>query len=202
VIDLILIRHGATAGNLQKRNIGKTDEPLCRIGMEQARKLSQMDFRAEHIFVSPMLRTMQTVQLAFPNRPYNIVRDLSETDFGIFEGKTADEMSEDKAYRMWVETKCLGPIPKGESVEDFKRRCCDAFLKAVSALPDNTSAAFVIHGGVIMAILEKFGPEHIGFYDFHIPNGGYIFCRYSNGRIELLEKHGIKDNGGQDFEQK
>ena len=36
---LVFIRHGATKGNLEKRYIGRTDEPLCDIGIGQALKL-------------------------------------------------------------------------------------------------------------------------------------------------------------------
>ena len=28
-MEIVLIRHGATAGNIEKRYIGTTDEPLC-----------------------------------------------------------------------------------------------------------------------------------------------------------------------------
>ena len=35
-MEIVLIRHGATAGNIEKRYIGTTDEPLCDTGMVQA----------------------------------------------------------------------------------------------------------------------------------------------------------------------
>ena len=34
-MEIVLIRHGATAGNIEKRYIGTTDEPLCDTGMVQ-----------------------------------------------------------------------------------------------------------------------------------------------------------------------
>ena len=34
-MKIVLIRHGATAGNIEKRYIGTTDEPLCDTGTAQ-----------------------------------------------------------------------------------------------------------------------------------------------------------------------
>ena len=34
-MEIVLIRHGATAGNIEKRYIGTTDEPLCDTGTAQ-----------------------------------------------------------------------------------------------------------------------------------------------------------------------
>ena len=33
-MKIVLIRHGATAGNIKKRYIGTTDEDLCASGIE------------------------------------------------------------------------------------------------------------------------------------------------------------------------
>ena len=55
-MEIIFIRHGATAGNLERRYIGRTDEPLCPLGVEQIEKLKGL-FEPDYLFVSPMLRT-------------------------------------------------------------------------------------------------------------------------------------------------
>ena len=34
-MKLIFIRHGKTAGNLERRYIGRTDEPLCDEGIAE-----------------------------------------------------------------------------------------------------------------------------------------------------------------------
>ena len=48
--QLILIRHGATAGNLEKRYIGRTDEALCPLGIHQVEELKTHDFRLDFLF--------------------------------------------------------------------------------------------------------------------------------------------------------
>ena len=180
-MELLLIRHGATAGNLQRRYIGRTDEPLCPQGQAQAKRLA--DLGADRLFVSPLLRARQTAALAFPHLPQTEVADFAETDFGSFEGKTAAELSQCPQYRAWVDSGCAAPIPGGEAMDAFKARCRAAFLREVSLLPRDATAAFVIHGGVIMAILEAFGPKNAGFYDYHLKNGDYFRCAFADGRI-------------------
>ena len=167
---VVLIRHGATEGNVQKRYIGRTDEPLCPHGQVQAACLAGVE--ADRIVVSPMLRARRTADLAFPGREYEIAEDLRETDFGEFEGKTADELTDNENYVNWVNGGCRGIIPGGEPVSDFKARCREGFLRIMEQSPAGSTTAFVVHGGVIMAILEAFFRPERDFYEFYLPNGG------------------------------
>ena len=172
---LLFIRHGATAGNLERRYIGCTDEPLCDLGIGQITK-QLGKFSAQQVFVSPMLRTRQTAQLLFPQVRMQVIEDFRETNFGIFEGKTYGELSDCPEYRQWVETGCTGPIPEGERVAQFKQRCCQAFETVISQVAQDSTAALVVHGGVIMAILEAYGQPPRDFYSYHIGNGEAITC--------------------------
>lgn len=186
MVEILFIRHGATAGNLEKRYIGRTDEPLSAIGEKQAHELKEKlrkefaDQSINRIFISPLLRTRQTAEILFPDAEYTVEPDLIETDFGIFEGKNADELSESSEYRAWLDSMCLAPIPGGESVTDFKARCCKAFLKIIKNVSDDSRIAFVIHGGVIMSILEAFAIPKRGFYDYNIKNCSIVLCECSN----------------------
>ena len=172
-MEIIFIRHGATAGNLERRYIGRTDEPLCPLGVEQVEKLKGL-FMPDYLFVSPMLRTRQTAEIVFPGIKYEIVDDLRETDFGIFEAKTADELKDNEDYVNWLASMCLDPIPGGEGVSEFKERCCNAFARITEKLPKDCTVAFVVHGGVIMSTMERFGNEGKSFYDYHVKNGEYV----------------------------
>lgn len=185
MISLVFIRHGATSGNLEKRYIGRTDEPLSETGISQALKLRDCNLPKEYIFVSPMKRALETAKLIFPENGYVIEEDLKETDFGIFEGKTALELSENEEYRVWVESMCTLPVPGGESITEFKTRCVSAFERIVKTLPDESEASFVVHGGVIMAIMEEYAEEKGSFYDYHIKNGEVLSCKFEDGRIKI-----------------
>lgn len=59
---------------------------------------------------------------------------------------------------------------------EFRKRCCRGFERAVAGCLREKieSAAFVVHGGTIMSILEQYAVPQKGFYDWHVENGeGY-----------------------------
>jgi alpha-ribazole phosphatase len=176
-VKIIFIRHGLTSGNLEKRYIGRTDEPLCAEGVKRLK--SVLVPACGRVYSSPMKRCLQTAAILFPDKTIEVINDLRECDFGDFENKTAGEMSEDKAYRAWVGANCETPIPNGENVTAFKARVCASFLSA--GLSGTT--AFILHGGCVMAILERFAAPKRGFYEWHINNGEFILCDYENGVI-------------------
>ena len=185
VIDIFFIRHGATEGNLRRRYIGRTDEPLCEAGIAQVKALQKRGLSVDRLFVSPMLRTRQTADILFPKMHYTVVDGLIETDFGRFEGKSADKLSGDLAYQAWVDAMCLTPIPEGESVTDFKTRCCEAFAETIKNVPDGSRVGFVVHGGVIMAIMEAYARPKKDFYAYHIGNGEWLQGVYDGETIQI-----------------
>lgn len=185
--ELLFLRHGATAGNLERRYIGRTEEPLCDTGIAQTARWKGK-LSADQVFVSPMLRTRQTAERVFPFLKYQIVEDFRETDFGIFEGKTWQELSACPEYSAWVESGCTTPIPGGEAVTGFKARCCQAFIQVLSQIPEDSTAALVVHGGVIMAILEAYAQPKGDFYSYHIRNGEGILCNWDGEAIVNIKK--------------
>lgn len=170
-MEVILLRHGQTAGNQKGRYNGRTDEPLSGEGIRQARRAGVLP-QVKKVYVTPMLRTRQTAAVCFPNAEQVLVPGLNEMDFGDFEGRTADEMEHDMAYRAWVDGNCQGSCPNGESIGSFRERVCQAFqrmvLQAREAGEDTLYA--VVHGGTIMAALSAFTGQEERYFDFYVKN--------------------------------
>ena len=101
-LKILLLRHGQTQGNLERRYIGSTDQPLCIKGRAALfnRKLPPVD----RIYTSPLLRCGETAAILFPNQPAEPVYDLRECSFGAFENRTYEELKDDPAYRAWLDT--------------------------------------------------------------------------------------------------
>lgn len=176
---VIFIRHGATAGNLEKRYIGRTDESII-----STTDKSYPD--ADVIYVSPMKRFIETAELIYPDRSYIIVDDLRECDFGKFEGKNYIDLNGDSDYQAWIDSNGTLPFPGGEAHDGFKKRCIEAF-KSVEL--QNTNA-FIVHGGTIMAILEHYSDPPSTFYDWHIGNfeGFETVTVYENKKLRVVNK--------------
>ena len=196
--ELILIRHGKTAGNLLGRYIGsRTDEPLCDEGREglAGKQLPEV----ERLYVSPMKRCVETAELLWPEfdrKNIQKVTDLRECDFGDFENKNYKELSGNGDYQAWIDSNGTLPFPNGESMDLFKSRCREAFAQIAEEVSEAEQkwkdsgetgifrAGIVVHGGTIMAILEQYGYPKRAYFDYQVKNGsGYRLTPVEGTRL-------------------
>ena len=177
----ILIRHGKTQGNLERRYIGcRTDEDLCAEGIAELKEQHYPD--ADMIFASPMRRCIQTAGIIYPGKPIHIFDDLRECDFGNFEGHNYDELRDNPTYQAWLDSGGELPFPGGESRMEFSERCVKAFESSAAHLSEG-NYAFIVHGGTIMAVMEYF--TNGSYYDYQVRNGkGFILN--ADGSYEVL----------------
>ena len=175
-MKILLIRHFQTPGNLLGRYIGTTDEDL----ISEKDNPNPFEYpEVERLYVSPLKRCIQTSERIYPGKPYRIQDGFRECDFGRFENKNYKELSGDPDYQRWIDSNGKLPFPEGESHEQFKERCLAAFEAAITEciLDKADSAAFVVHGGTIMSILEALDEKKGSFYDYQVKNGqGYTAC--------------------------
>ena len=86
---LYLIRHGATAWSRSRQHAGRTDILLNEQGEQDSRKLSERlgEVRFSRVFTSPLQRARRTCELAGLGRVAEIEPDLTEWDYGDYEGQ-------------------------------------------------------------------------------------------------------------------
>jgi len=178
---IYLLRHGETAWNAERRYQGLADISLSERGRAV---LGRADFASERVYVSPLRRASETASILFPGAEQVVVPDLRELDFGAFEGRTAGEMAEDPAYRVWVEGGCSGRCPGGEDWAEFSARTRAAFEKLMEEDPD--PLVVVAHGGTQMAILERYGRPVRPRYGWLSPNGGGFLLECEDWREQTL----------------
>lgn len=179
---VVFIRHGKTTGNLEKRYIGRTDEDLCETGKNELMKINYP--KCNNIVSSPLKRCIQSAEIIYPDKKIIIDENLRETDFGIFEGKNYSELCKNPDYRNWIDGK--SEIPNGEISENFKKRCCNAFYNVMKNAYRKT--AFIVHGGVIMAVFEKYGFPKKSFYDYQVSNGRGFVADFDGKYLKIREK--------------
>jgi alpha-ribazole phosphatase len=172
-VEIALWRHAETRGNVERRYIGSTDEPLSERGRLHAALSGAVPF-VPVVYCSPMIRAVQTATIKFPHSRLICLPGLREMDFGAFEGRTADEMERDLDYRDWVDGNCEGQTPNGESKSSFCARTCVAFSEIIAEnlRMQRNYVAIVAHGGTIMSVFERFARPHRDYYDYHVPNCG------------------------------
>lgn len=175
--QIALIRHSVTGGNLLRRYIGSTDSPLAPEGIALARGFFERGAvpKAGVLWTSPLRRCLETAEILYPKLTPLMAEELRECDFGAFEDRNHEALKDLPAYQDWIGGK--GVPPGGESREAFSERCRRGFLKilrAFSEMEEDTAAA-VVHGGSIMAVMETFASPEKPFYDWQTPNcGGFV----------------------------
>ena len=163
-IELILIRHGATAGNRERRYVGRTDESLCAEGKDilLANKKNGWYPPADRIFISPMRRCQETARILYPDQEPVRIPEWTEIDFGDFEGKNYEDLKGDARYQAWIDSGGALPFPGGESREEFARRCgaglermAEFIFSQEEKLPERTAAKrpHILRAALIAAAL-------------------------------------------------
>lgn len=154
---IVAIRHGETDWNAGARLQGQIDIPLNRIGRAQAGRLAEAlrDEGLQAVFASDLGRAADTARaLAEPLAlPLELDPALRERAFGIFEGRTYDEIAQhwpDKAARWRARDPEFAP-DQGETLAAFHARCVAAAERIASAHAGGC-IALVSHGGVLDAL--------------------------------------------------
>ena len=191
-----LIRHGSTAGNLEHRYVGSTDEPLTEDTLQELEKRKGRFPVPDLVIVSPMKRCVQTAEGLFPDVRKELMPELKECDFGEFEYKNYKELQDDARYQAWIDSNGTMAFPGGESREQFVSRCSMAFADACRKAEKEgcECLAFAVHGGTIMAVLDQYSDPHRDYFEWQVKNleGFRGILLEESGRIRITEIEGMK----------
>jgi probable phosphoglycerate mutase len=151
---LIVIRHGETAWNREKRMQGTTDTQLSDVGHEQARalgrRLAGRGFAA--LYTSDLARARDTARAIAEHTGRDPLMDprLQERRFGIFEGLTSDEIIAryPEEHTRFASRDPDYAVPGGESARSFTQRCIGC-LAELAARHRGDEVVVVTHGLVL-----------------------------------------------------
>lgn len=150
--QVVLVRHGETAWSVAGRHTGRTDIPLTPNGeiqaMSIAETLSEWDFTAR--FSSPLRRATETARLAGIDSDVTLLDDLLEWDYGIFEGRTSEDIcAEIPGWSKWFE-----PIHGGESVQQVGDRA-DRAIDSLAIAAQNGPVIAFAHGHLLGVLIAR-----------------------------------------------
>jgi len=158
-IKLLLIRHGESDGNAQRKFSGFQDVGLTKKGIWQAERLAYRLKRVpvDTVYCSDLKRARHTAEIIFGDRGKNIVTNskFREINFGAWEGYTFEEIKlkfgyGDEFNHLMENIKPEAAIPQGESLVDLNN-----VLKKYEKIDKDKTIALVCHGGAIRVILSN-----------------------------------------------
>jgi broad specificity phosphatase PhoE len=159
-MKLILVRHGETKWNHEKRVVGHTGMALNNNGRKQVGLLAQAlkDKEVSCIYSSPLKRARETADAIARAQGLHVVTvdALKEVDAGELEGLTFNEVVERYGvfFQEWIKDTPSLKIPGGESITDLRERTWPAVQRIVREHPGEAVIA-VSHNLAILSIISR-----------------------------------------------
>jgi probable phosphoglycerate mutase len=209
LVEILLIRHGETQWNVDKRLQGHRDIGLNREGLRQATALGRalLDEPLDAVFSSDLQRSIDTAQAIAAARGMTVQTDaaLRERCFGAFEGLLHHEIGAryPDAYAAWQQRDLDARYPCGQSDAETLREFSARAIACVARLAGSggRKLAMVTHGGVLDALYRHI--NHLGYEkprDFAVLNASINRLEWDGGQFRILQwadvthlAHGARD---------
>jgi broad specificity phosphatase PhoE len=149
-LRLYLIRHGETEWSLSGRHTGRTDIALTANGADEARELGKhlQGIPFAYVLTSPLMRALQTCELAGLGNVRKIEPDLAEWDYGDYEGRRSADIRKERPDWNVYRDGC----PNGEMPAQVSARA-DRLIARLRELDGNI--ALFSHGQIGSAIAAR-----------------------------------------------
>ena len=180
---VLLVRHGQSTWNVERRWQGQAEAPLSDLGRHQATVAATRIGDVDAIVASPLERAFHTATIISDHLgvgPVHTVDGLMERAAGEWSGLTHDEIEE--RWPGWIDD---GRRPEGwEDDTSLLARVLHAVEGIATELPGATVLA-VSHGGAILAL-----EQHLGVDDGRTPNlhGRVVHWRSETGSLHAGER--------------
>ena len=192
MVNFIIVRHGYSRGNKEKRFSGQMNVPLDDVGLRQAQAVSDYiaeNFCVDCIYSSDLSRAFDTVKPLSQRLGIDIITDagLRECDVGKWQGMLIEDVKDvfPESFELYRKCPGLARFDGGESYEELMLRAKETFERIAR---DNDGKSIVIgtHGGVIRTLRAAWdGIPLVRIGEIpHVPNASVTVACYDSGRIE------------------
>ena len=199
---VILVRHGETFYNAQKRWQGILDIELNENGLNQAKLLAKSlkDYPIDVFISSPLKRAYVTTETVAKMHGKTIAYTddrLKEINYGDCAGLNPTELKEQfpKEYELWTNRPWLVTFPNGESLRDVQYRARNALEDAVAKYPGQTLfiGAHSHTNAVIICSVLGLDPHH--FPQIRQNNTCVNVLRYEDGVWKIIALNSVAHLG-------
>ena len=191
---LLLLRHGETAWNRERRIMGDLDVPLNDEGRRQCEAAGRFlaGFGVSRILASPLARTRESAAIlaAVLNVPRSEDGRLVEVRFGEWQGRTYDDVSRDPRYRAFAADPHGAATPAGETAAGVQARA----LEALASVSPGECVLVVTHGDLIRTLLCHYlGAPLAAWRRIRTDNGGISAVATGEGACEVKFLNALSD---------
>lgn len=201
-MEIYIMRHGETVWNKEKRLQGCSDIELNEEGQRVAEETGKglWDIEFNTVYTSPLKRACQTAERIMFGKLTPIILDerIREMSFGVLEGKTIEQMTEEEKIcvnQFFKCPQCYVPAEGGERIEDAAKRAADFLQDKIEPLEKEGVKRIMIvaHGAInkaMMMYIKQQGKEFFWSGGFQ-KNCNAIIVDYTNGRYKVLSEENI-----------
>jgi probable phosphoglycerate mutase len=196
ITTVLLVRHGETAWNAERRLQGHLDIGLNEEGMRQATAVARAlsAEKIDAVISSDLQRASMTAQAiaASHQLPVQVERALRERCYGGFEGLLYSEIEQrfPHEFAKWQAREVDAVLPAGanlgESFRAFYERATAAIVDRAARCPGQT-VVLVAHGGVLECAYRcALGLSLETPRNFTIPNASINRFTFQDGKLTLI----------------
>jgi len=184
MVTLLIIRHGYSLGNKEKRFSGQRDVPLDPVGHSQARSSAEYirsHYKVDRIYSSDLIRAVQTAEYAIPGcRPVQLAQ-LREIGLGELEMRSIDECMEQLGEDFLINRSMYNFVPYGGENRDMIEARVRCFFEMLENDPCENVAVFA-HAGTVNTALDIVMDTRLDRAHLACLNGSVAMFEHTNGR--------------------
>ena len=160
---LLLVRHGQSEGNAERRFGGHTATPLSELGLNQAQALANAlaSESITAIYSSDLKRAVQTAEplSSLTGLPINITDAFRERSVGVMEGLTFEEAAEKypEQYQALLRRDFEHVLEGGESYRQLLDRAWQKLDELIALHRGETIVVFSHTGTICILVLHLMG---------------------------------------------
>lgn len=192
---VVLVRHGESVGNLNKRFIGHTDVDLTPLGLKQADRTAEYldKYKFDKIISSDLQRAYKTALATARRQGLEVEKDpaFREINAGEWEEVPFDRLSTlfPESHYVWENDMGNARLEGGESVKELFDRVSAAFDKVLQKYAGK-KILIVCHATPIMMLECKVNGKDQDYCQQleNVPNASVTAVSVVDGKFTILER--------------
>ena len=156
---IVILRHGRTTWNAERRFQGQEDPPLDEVGIAQAIKAASILNSIEYAKVvsSDLIRAQKTAEMVVGSSRVETDIAFRETHCGNWQGRTWPEIEKTQADQLaaWSLSEDIRPGETGETRSEVAQRFTAGIDKYISEIEPGQTLLVVTHGGAARAGISQ-----------------------------------------------